>query len=206
MSDITNITCPICGSNDLEDIKETKILQSQYNFNIEVLLTYFKCKICGEIGDFSNKNDSIIENGLEILRKETINYIIQSFEKNNISLASIERSLELPQRTLTKWKNNISNPTAAGYSLMKLIDAFPWILYAADNKYEKIFCKHLITQVAYTILAEEAISSKGGGFVAESDNEVIAHFTKQNIENIGEIISFNSPSNSNCNIKYMILS
>ena len=51
-------------------------------------------------------------------------------------MSAIERALSLPQRTLTKWKNGVIKPSAAGLALMKYIRTFPWLIEVAENNFE----------------------------------------------------------------------
>ncbi|MCP4353876.1 MAG: NUDIX hydrolase [Desulfobacterales bacterium] len=51
-------------------------------------------------------------------------------------MASIERALELPQRTLTKWKNGRTKPSATVITLLKFLRIFPWLLEVAENKFD----------------------------------------------------------------------
>jgi hypothetical protein len=42
----------------------------------------------------------------------------------------------LPQRTLSKWKNGVTNPSASGTALMKFLWLYPWLLEVAESQYD----------------------------------------------------------------------
>ncbi len=173
------IICPVCGSENITKKKNIRVLKSNYNdITVTRNIIEYKCNNCGETGDFNNENILLLTKaGYELKTKET-QYLIKKIEKSKLSFAGIERSLELPQRTLTKWKNGLSKPTAAGHALIRIINAFPWLIYAADEKYEENFCKILVHSIDKYNLFTEAMLCGGGGFTIEDENSIFSFYTK----------------------------
>jgi hypothetical protein len=103
----------------------------------------YKCRTCGMEGDFSGHGDEQIEEAIGAAKHNAIIHIIEEFVRNEISMSSIERALDLPQRTLTKWKNGLSSPSATGVALMNIIRTYPWILTVAQYKYEPLVARNI---------------------------------------------------------------
>jgi DNA-binding transcriptional regulator YiaG len=138
--------CPACGSIDIIDEKD----------NIEIHENI--CSMCGTRGDFFNQNEPLIDETIKKLKQKSIENILNYFIDNKISMSSIERALEIPQRTLTKWKNRTNVPSSAGIALVRFIKLFPWLLEVAENKYDY--------SEAQKIHINEAIQKRGNTKIA----------------------------------------
>jgi len=131
-----NKTCPVCGSEDIYEKKEKHIIKEPFvgEESIEIIVNI--CKTCESKGDFFDHNDKVIEEKIKELKQRSVENILKYFIKNKRSLTSIERALEIPFRTLAKWKNKITKTSAAGIALLRFIRLFPWLLDVAENKYD----------------------------------------------------------------------
>ena len=96
----------------------------------------YHCSTCDSEGDFFNENEGKINDNIEILKGKSTKNILDDFIDNKISMSAIERALSLPQRTLTKWKNGVTNPSAAGLALLKYLRTFPWLLEVAEHNFD----------------------------------------------------------------------
>lgn len=130
-----NKSCPVCGSTDVATNKIQQKLVEPFGGSLLVDLKEDTCDVCNTSGDFQNVNDKETESGLEDLRSRAVKNILQDFADHNYSFASMERALELPQRTLTKWKKT-GKSAAAGLSLLRLLRIFPWLLEVADSHFD----------------------------------------------------------------------
>jgi len=128
--------CPVCGAKDLIQNKEIQILHEPYGGQTQIEISNYRCSVCGSEGDFFNENEEIILSNSEKLKELSIKNILEDFNNNKISMSAIERALSLPQRTLTKWKNGVSKPSAAGLALIKYLRTFPWLLDVAENNFD----------------------------------------------------------------------
>ena len=128
--------CPACDSENISENKKTILIKEPFagEENIEIIEN--TCKTCEFKGNFFNNNDEIIEKKIKELKQRSVENILEYFIKNKRSLTSIERALEIPFRTLAKWKNKITKTSAAGIALLRFIRLFPWLLEVAEKKYD----------------------------------------------------------------------
>jgi len=144
--------CPVCGSDKLERVVQKDSIPGDFGKELVVDVPYVKCTECGSEGDFFGENDQVIEKALSTLNESYIEDALNFFNERNISFAGIERAVGLPQRTLTKWKNGISSPTAAGIALLKFLRAFPWLIEVAEHKFDTNISQKILIQTALTKL------------------------------------------------------
>ncbi|MDD3538925.1 MAG: hypothetical protein AB7V60_04820 [Candidatus Caldatribacteriota bacterium] len=128
--------CPACGSEEIYETKKTIKIKEPFAGEESIVITENICLVCESKGDFFDQNEEIIENTIKRLKQKSVENILKHFIENKRSLSSIERALEIPQRTLAKWKNKISKTSAAGIALLRFIRLFPWLLEVAENKYD----------------------------------------------------------------------
>lgn len=127
--------CPICEMGELEKKEENEKINDLFAGEYVITRTYYVCPVCGEESDFFDENDLNLQNKEKEIRKISITNIINKLSSKGHSLASIERMLELPQRSLTKWKNNHSEASASAVTLLKYVATFPWLLEVADKNF-----------------------------------------------------------------------
>jgi transposase-like protein len=152
-----NIECPICGSNNLQKNLLNEFIKGDLGKEAAFDNVNYKCMECGTEGDFFDESSGSRIHALEKLKKEYVSSTLDYFIDNKISFSSIERVLDLPQRTLTKWKNNVAQPTSAGIALLKFIRLFPWLLEVAENKYDyntaqKIFIQTAVNKMLHNVI------------------------------------------------------
>jgi hypothetical protein len=128
--------CPLCGFDDIAQSTKNETMCDPFGGCEEVPLVYDRCKRCQTSGDFSKINDTLIREALDRLRLKAVKNILQDFSEHKYNFAGLERSLELPQRTLTKWKNSSTPPNAAGVTLLKFLRIFPWLVEVANLKFD----------------------------------------------------------------------
>jgi len=128
--------CPACGGDSIKKTQKEQVIREPFGGQKTALLNEYLCEACGSTGDFFNENEASIQDCLSELKSDAITNILEAFSQHKISLSSMERALELPQRTLTKWKNKASKPSSSGMALFKFLRIFPWLLQVAENKYD----------------------------------------------------------------------
>lgn len=181
--------CPACGSTDITDEKKSILIKKPFGgqYNIEIHENI--CSTCGSRGDFFSQNDFLIDETIKKLQQKSIENILNYFIDNKISMSSIERALEIPQRTLTKWKNRTNAPSSAGIALMRFIKLFPWLLEVAENKYDYSEAQKIHINAAIQKLLPEIDFCKenfieAGGIVATSGSALLyRYYEKKNINN-----------------------
>lgn len=182
------IICPACGSTAVELSKKTKVISEPYGEPLEVAIDEYTCSACGMQGDFEGNSDEIVEKTLEQAKHNAVYSIIEYFNRNDISMSAFERALDLPQRTLTKWKNGLSNPSATGFALMNIVRTYPWILEVAQSKYDPVIAKKVYISSALNdflswVPTDLKSAFRGAGVVTTQESHTFyAHFDK-NAEN-----------------------
>ena len=143
------LICPACGSSHLIKSNYQEYVTENLGGQVLIDKVLYHCTDCGSEGDFFNDNELSIEKALSDLKNKLVASILDEFMDNKVSLSSIERALDLPQRTLTKWKNGASSPTAAGIALIKFLKLFPWLLEVAENKFNYEISQRIFMENAF---------------------------------------------------------
>ncbi|MCK5355253.1 MAG: hypothetical protein KAJ63_09055 [Methyloprofundus sp.] len=139
--------CPVCGSDELKKTTHKHTLTVIYGNPSEYNEVIEKCLTCEESGDFSEVNDETITQLTNIAKKQSITNMVEYLSSHNIKMSYMERSLELPARTVARWKNG--DYSAASLALLRIIRTYPWILEVADD--------HFNESIAHSRLVEEAV-------------------------------------------------
>lgn len=92
---------------------------------------YAVCGSCGEEGDFAQANDAKLNLAVKEAAKASVAAMLDGLTSQGISMAYFERALQLPARTLTRWKSG--DHSAASLALLRVIRTYPWILDVADE-------------------------------------------------------------------------
>ena len=147
---MVNDICSYCGQDGVS-VEEKEIELSQpYSGTSKVKKKERVCSHCGFAEDDVG-NDTVILQELSFLKKDSMVKMIESLNSMGLTTASMERSLELPARTLARWKNEETiSPSAAGIALMRIIRTYPWILALADRQFD--------SEAARTFLLQQAAS------------------------------------------------
>jgi hypothetical protein len=177
------IFCPVCGSDNLERVVSKETFQGDMGKKLIADRVHEKCKDCGSEGDFSGESEKAIEKTLSAFNEAYVDEVLDFFNEKKISFAGIERAVGLPQRTLTKWKNRVSSPTAAGIALLKYLRTFPWLIEVAENKFDfEISHKIFITTAFNTLVnsihfnnsdvMSDGYSSAAGNFTVHAEIKI----------------------------------
>ena len=181
--------CPACGSIDIIEEKKSILIKEPFGGQDNIEVHENICSVCGSRGDFFNQNEPLIEETIKKLKQKSIENILNYFVEDKMSMSSIERALEIPQRTLTKWKNRTNVPSSAGIALMRFIKLFPWLLEVAEKKYDYSEAQKIHINAAMQKLLPEIDFCKekfieAGGMVATSGSALLyRYYEKKNINN-----------------------
>jgi len=185
--------CPACGSIDIIDEKKNILIKEPFGGQDNIEIHENICSICGSRGDFFNQNETLIDETIKKLKQRSIESILNDFIDSKMSMSSIERALEIPQRTLTKWKNRTNAPSSAGVALMRFIKLFPWLLEVAENKYDyneaqKIHINAAIQKFLPRIDFRKEDFVEAGGMVVTSESLLLYNYYEKNDINSQEKI------------------
>jgi hypothetical protein len=166
------LNCPVCGSSDISETEKTETIKMPYSHPVEIKKHLNKCNNCGEIGSFfdqklSEDNKTIIETA----KKESINGMIHFLSSASINMAYFERALQLPQRTLIRWKND--GCSAPSLALLRIVRTYPWILKVADENFDDIYSKKELAK-QFVGLFLEAKNPLTSFSIEKNQNEIVA--------------------------------
>ena len=166
--------CPVCASENLQCTLKNETFFGDFGKKISVEIPFVKCMVCDYEGTASEDNDKDIEKAVSALNEIYVDEALNFFEENKINFAGIERAIGLPQRTLTKWKNKNSMPTAAGIALLKYLHTFPWLIEVAENKFDLNISQKIFIGTAFNLLVNSTnffnIEIAKNGFSATTGN------------------------------------
>ena len=137
MTETTNkIICPACGSGNFDSRVDERQLNFPYVGMLGVEEVINTCLICGTEGDFARINDGAIEAVIEEAKRIGSENMLSYLTTHGHSMAYMERALDLPQRTMMRWK--LGECTASSLTLLRIVRTFPWILKVAEEKFDSI--------------------------------------------------------------------
>ena len=194
--------CPVCGSDKLESIVQEETINGDLGKDLVIEVPHEKCMDCGFEGDIFGENEKTIEKALSTLNEKYIDEVLNFFIERKVNFAGIERAVGLPQRTLTKWKNGNSSPTAAGIALLKYLRTFPWLIEVAEQKFDfnisqKIFVAEAINMLLKSMafngndIEKNGYSATAGNFNATVYANNL-YLTQENTFNISFVQQGNS--------------
>src|SRR5262245_48817112 len=96
--------CPCCGEGPLESSEAVENLRVPYGPPCSFVRNVEVCAKCGECGDFSNLNDARINAALEEATRVSVHTMLNDLERDGFSMPHLERSLDLPQKSLSAYK------------------------------------------------------------------------------------------------------
>lgn len=159
--------CPICGAeNALKKVKSE--YKATYSFKTHSTeLNSYECFCCGANLDldYEEQNELAIKEAALIARNDCVSEILKTLEKTN-SFVEIERSLYLPPKTLSKWKNQSKAPSAAAAALVSLLGVFPWLSYVGMVNYNSAEAY----KIAYAAILKKA-SEEPDNFIFSLSND-----------------------------------
>jgi len=130
------LSCPTCGSQDLTERVDQSQMSFPYagSFNLKEIVN--TCRVCGTEGDFAKINEAAIEAVEEEAKKIGVENILANLNDQGYSMAYMERSLDLPQRTMMRWKTG--ECSASSLALLRLVRTYPWLLKVAESRFDYI--------------------------------------------------------------------
>lgn len=192
---MSSINCPNCGSEDVKSLSEVNTRQLTLGREFEYESVLHECNTCGEKGDFTGDGDTKYLVALKDAQKALQKSLIDDLGKMGFTMAYIERALELPQRTLARWKNG--DLSAANLALLRIIRTMPWILNVADHNFNQQY----ITSKMFSIIAEklsQGIQSSGysptgyADFTNPDSLKVMFSIDRESAINTNELITNSS--------------
>lgn len=142
--------CPACGSDSIETTKKKHMIPIVYGNPAVFDEVLEKCLVCEESGDFTGANDELIDKAIEVAKKQSVINMLQALSHNGIKMSYMERALELPTRTIARWKGG--ELSAATLALLRIIRTFPWILEVADAHFDQSMANYRLVLEAGNVI------------------------------------------------------
>lgn len=141
--------CRLCEYKlELKKVNQEGTLPSGDKFYFEDKI--YHCNNCGfeQSHQFENKNYiTSKKNAIQTAIKSIVGNLQKKFQ----NLLYIERTLDLPRRTLSRWKHS-GEGSASSLLLLKMLDTFPFLIEVAENKFDPNFAeKALIEAAKYSV-------------------------------------------------------
>jgi DNA-binding transcriptional regulator YiaG len=143
-----NHVCECCGSENTVVKTTSRFFPIPFSDTLEYKNKVIHCNDCDEDVDLdeSQSVDSFLstENpDYTTAIKKSIDTMLSDLQKMNISLSHIERSFDIPARTLSKWHNDRNLPSAAALSFLRILRTFPWVLKVAEKNFDDVKSHHI---------------------------------------------------------------
>ena len=178
------LKCLVCGSEDLETETNIRHHGVPYGYSVKAEQIVYVCDVCGARIEESDDNNFEIE--LAKSQRESLELILSFLKEEGYSMSSIERALELPARTISRWKSG-NDPSASGLALLRIIRTYPWILDVAERQY--------LDPVANSILVKNAL---------KIFNEIMNKEFSYNFSKGGAIKSSPKETNSTAGVSFFM--
>ncbi len=145
--------CPECDGSMSEFCEKQEKVAAPFGIEKSYVEKISTCTECG----YEISNDPEGTKYRDLYEKsvaESITAILEKLKQSGYSMVATERILELPVRTLSRWKTS-GKPSAGGTALLRLLATFPWLLEVADNNYDNTFAETLLMMEANKVLHEK---------------------------------------------------
>lgn len=144
------LKCPACGSTSIDEKTEKRKVQAPFGQEIEIEESIIYCHSCNDEYKMDDSDKKYV-NALTQSTKSSISSIIEYITNLGYSFTEIERSLDIPFRTFSRWKStrDIAAPTV---TLLRFLRTYPWLIEVADKKFNEVDAKTLLVLNAYKVL------------------------------------------------------
>jgi hypothetical protein len=140
--------CDICGSSNLVTVERQMPLNVPFESSATYTQVLIVCENCGEEIDVTDEATTRTE--LANIEKRSIEALIDAIANLGFSYAHVERALDLPARTISRWKSG-QDPSAAGLTLLRFLRTYPWLISVAEKNFDENFSR----QAIFSAVADE---------------------------------------------------
>ena len=137
--------CPLCDSKlSIKNVEKSSMLPSGDKFSFNEKL--YHCENCGFEQGKDSKNKSYDASRKSAVQS-VVKRLVESLQDKFKNLLFIERTLDLPRRTMSRWKHSGDGSTSS-LLLLKLIDTYPFLVDVAENKFDPKFAQTALQNAA----------------------------------------------------------
>ncbi len=153
---MSEIRCLECGRNQVTKVERSLVLTEPYADPVTISFEGYECDDCGAEFADDTSYESALAQGKRKLRKSALINIVDDLVEMGYNVRSIEFAMQLPYRTISRWKNDPSiNPSAAGLAMMRYLRTYPWLIKVGQEKYNPHAVKETLLQAAQVIISKE---------------------------------------------------
>lgn len=136
MNERKKMICPACGSDQVDEHVEDRQLTFPYVGDLGFKEVVNHCAVCGTEGDFARVNETAITAVENEAKRIGIENMLGYLNNDGHTMAYMERALDLPQRTMMRWKSG--ECSASSLALLRMVRTYPWLLKSAESKFDPI--------------------------------------------------------------------
>lgn len=169
--------CELCDSENTELVAEKRDVDIPFVGEMEIESYHVHCNNCGYEFYPEDQEEKYVKD-LAKLAGDSVPSLINSLvEKTQYNLSGIERAMDLPQRTLTKWKNHQQTPSSAGIALLRALNTYPHIVDIAARNYDSNAIMAFSCNFNYMASTSKQMEIKGLGitFTEEKTESLSGH-------------------------------
>ena len=149
----TELKCLACGNDKLtlrfERRRDTVPFGPDFTYETQ----NYQCDTCAEVGDFGRVNDKLFLDAQKPALDESVRNMLATLTNNGNTLAYMERVLELPVRTMSRWQTG--EYSASALALLRIITVFPFVLHVAEKNFDaRVVKKLLLIEVGHVVVEE----------------------------------------------------
>lgn len=173
MNATEKIVCPSCGSENVVSNREQRQLSLPFAPGASYAAVLDRCEDCEFEGDFANSNDAALQRALADAKRASVSAMLGHLDGKGYSMAYMERALELPIRTMMRWKNG--DFSAGALALLRMIATFPWVIEVADAHFDQVFATKKLAHEGFSAICKIAESKNVSAWldVSQFDRNVI---------------------------------
>jgi hypothetical protein len=158
--------CPICGSEDVTEKVNEQQLSLPYGDDSTFKVTELYCDECEEFTIDRESSDEALSEALASGKMDSVNRMLDFLSENGVTNAYLERALDLPVRTVARWKKG--KFSASSLALLRMVRTFEWLLEVAEVNYREpdstqIMLKHNIELLLERLAPEHKLTQSFHG-------------------------------------------
>jgi hypothetical protein len=181
--------CPICGSEDVEERTTERRLSLPYGPDSTYKAVELYCEDCEEFTTDREGSDEARSQALASCKTASLNAMLDYFSERGITNAYLERALDLPVRTVARWKGG--KYSASSLALLRMVRTFEWLLEVAQANYREPASSRIMLENSVKMIVEQFTSEHKLAkiFTGSADLGSSAGAVFQNTEN-GTLLTF----------------
>jgi len=186
--------CPYCGSAALEKRSELQEFSVPYGAPARVQVDTMVCRECGLDTDVTEGKD--VRDAIDSAVEGTVGRIVDFLGSGGRTLSSVERALDLPERTLSRWKNT-PKLSRESITLLRFLRTYTWLVEVADRGYNEAFARGAVLREAGRIVTEaterEGVTVAASACIGETYEALTFTLTKTREKETVHVVGSGEP-------------